>query len=391
MKEFLLVCKDAPLEKQVWVNPWLKSKKLVVKPDQLMGKRGKNNLLLLDADYDKALEFINANLGKTVQVGKVSGELTHFLVEPFVTHEVEYFVALKTSRDFDELIISQKGGVDVEENWGETVSLRVPVLSREIPKNDFEKALEKFPVEHRKLVSEFIHKLYSFFVGNGFSYLELNPFTVVDGKIVVLASVARVDDTSLFEHAGRWGDLEFPTPFGRRLTHEEHFVKELDEKTGASVKLTVLNPDGSIWPLVAGGGASVIYADTVADLGKAGALAIYGEYSGDPDEETTYQYTKTILGLLGKSKAAKKVLLVGGGIANFTDVAKTFKGIIRALKEGKSNLAGTKIFVRRGGPNYKEGLANMKKLSGDGLDVEVYGPETHMTKIVSKAIAWLGE
>lgn len=29
----------------------------------------------------------------------------------------------------------------------------------------------------------------------------------------------------------------------------------------------------------------------------------------------------------------KRALLIGGGIANFTDVAATFSGIIRALKE----------------------------------------------------------
>lgn len=29
----------------------------------------------------------------------------------------------------------------------------------------------------------------------------------------------------------------------------------------------------------------------------------------------------------------KRVLLIGGGIANFTDVAATFNGIIRALRE----------------------------------------------------------
>ena len=33
-----------------------------------------------------------------------------------------------------------------------------------------------------------------------------------------------------------------------------------------------------------------------------------------------------------------KVLIIGGGIANFTNVAATFKGIIRALKEYKAGL-----------------------------------------------------
>lgn len=59
-----------------------------------------------------------------------------------------------------------------------------------------------------------------------------------------------------------------------------------------------------------------------------------------------------------------KILLIGGGIANFTNVAATFKGIVRALKEFQHQLKQHKIriFVRRGGPNYQEGLNVMHKL-----------------------------
>jgi hypothetical protein len=44
-----------------------------------------------------------------------------------------------------------------------------------------------------------------------------------------------------------------------------------------------------------------------------------------------------------------KILIIGGGIANF-NVASTFKGIIRALKEVKAPMVTHKvrIFVRRG-------------------------------------------
>ena len=58
----------------------------------------------------------------------------------------------------------------------------------------------------------------------------------------------------------RWGDLEFPLPFGRSMTSAEEYVHDLDGKTGASLKLSILNPKGRIWTMVAGGGASVIYA-----------------------------------------------------------------------------------------------------------------------------------
>jgi len=84
-----------------------------------------------------------------------------------------------------------------------------------------------------------------------------------------------------------------------------------------------------------------------------------------------------------------KFLLIGGGIANFTDVAATFKGIIRALQEYQKPLQENKvkIYVRRGGPNYQEGLSKMRVLGEKlGIPIEVYGPETHMTKIVSMAL-----
>lgn len=156
--------------------------------------------------------------------------------------------------------------------------------------------------------------------------------------------------------------------------------------------MTVLNPKGRIWSLVAGGGASVIYADTIADLGYARELANYGEYSGNPKTDETYEYTKTILDLMTREKdpeGRSKILLIGGGIANFTDVIKTFTGIIKALKEYRQKLIDTnvKIYVRRGGPNYQEGLDKMKKLGEElGVPLEVYGPETHMTKIAGMAL-----
>ena len=105
------------------------------------------------------------------------------------------------------------------------------------------------------------------------------------------------------------------------------YIADLDAKSGASLKLTVLNPKGRIWTMVAGGGASVIYSDTICDLGGARELANYGEYSGAPSESQTFEYAKTVLGLMtrGTPHPEGKVLIIGGGIANFTNVAATFK------------------------------------------------------------------
>ncbi|KAJ7621802.1 citrate synthase-like protein [Mycena polygramma] len=185
--------------------------------------------------------------------------------------------------------------------------------------------------------------------------------------------------------------MVFPAPFGRSLTAEEAYIQKLDASTGASLKLTVLNPKGRIWTMVAGGGASVVYSDAIAAHGFAGELANYGEYSGAPTEGQTYEYARTVIDLItrGTPHPQGKILIIGGGIANFTNVAATFKGIIRALKEFKSGLVNhnVKIYVRRGGPNYQEGLRAMRLLGESlGVPIKVYGPDTHITDIVPIAL-----
>lgn len=41
-------------------------------------------------------------------------------------------------------------------------------------------------------------------------------------------------------------------------------------------------------------------SDTICDLGGSSELANYGEYSGAPSESQTFEYAKTILGLMTK-------------------------------------------------------------------------------------------
>ena len=144
---------------------------------------------------------------------------------------------------------------------------------------------------------------------------------------------------------------------------------------------------------VAGGGASVVYADTISDLGYSHELANYGEYSGAPSTEHTFEYAKTLIGLMTKEKYDPKedgkIFIIGGSIANFTDVAATFAGLIKALKEYSSVLRTNRvsIWVRRAGPNYQEGLQMLRECSNEtGLDIKIYGPETHITAVVPLAL-----
>ncbi len=388
--KIVLVDNDTKWDALVKENPWLKDSPLVAKPDQLFGKRGKHGLLFVNKNFDEVKKWIGEKMGKDTKVGKVTDALTHFIIEPFVKHEEEYYLAIKSSVTGDTIYFSTKGGMDIEAVWDTVVEIEVPV-DADVDKIDI---ASKLPAEvkdkQRDTVEKYIKGLFKYYVDLHFAYLEINPFAMSGNNIYPLDMVARLDDTALYVCVEKWGETDFPPPFGRILSKEEMYVKELDEKTGASLKLTIMNPDGRIWTMVAGGGASVIYTDTIADLGFADELANYGEYSGNPNQELTYEYAKTLLDLLTRKKHPKgKVLLIGGGIANFTDIAKTFTGIIMALKDYKEKLKehNVKIYVRRAGPNFQEGLNMMRELGKTlGVPIEVYGPETHMTKIVSMGL-----
>ncbi len=325
-------------------NSWLKTEKLVVKPDQLFGKRGKHNLILLDASFDQAKTWITERMGKDITVGKVTDELTHFLLEPFVPHNKskEYYIAITSNRDGATIHFSTHGGVNIEEVWDTVVTVEVPILS-DIDSVEIEGILPAdLPDEEKGMVTKFIRGLFRFYSDLGYAYLEINPL-IAEG-LVPVDTVARLDDTAQFVCGQKWGDIEFPAPFGRKLSVEEKSIKEMDQQSGASLKLTILNPKGRVWTMIAGGGASVIYTDTIVDLGFSKELANYGEYSGNPSTDETYHYAKTILDLMTREKdPLGKVLIIGGGIANFTDVAKTFTGIIRALREYKQKLIDNKV------------------------------------------------
>ncbi|HEU18570.1 MAG TPA: ATPase [Deltaproteobacteria bacterium] len=389
---FISVGPQTDLKKLPNKYKWLQKEKLVVKPDQLIKRRGKSKLLLLNTDWKEAEKWINEQMNKQITVGTVTGVLDHFIIAPFVEHDEkdEYYVAITSEREGDTILFHHEGGINVGDVDAKAIKLFVPIGEVPTAQEIEKKLLGKVPKERKALIAEFIEGLFTYYADLNYTYLEINPF-VVDGKAVIpLDLAAKLDDTADFVSANKWGSIDFPAPFGRTMTKEEAYIEELDSKTGASLKLTVLNPEGRVWTMVAGGGASVIYADTITDLGFMEEMANYGEYSGDPNEEFTYLYARTIIDLMTRKKNPKGTfLLIGGGIANFTDVANTFRGIIRALREYKKKLRENKvkIYVRRGGPNYKEGLNQMRALGGElGVPIEVYGPETHMTKIVSMAL-----
>ena len=404
---------------------WVHTSKLVAKPDQLIKRRGKAGLLKLNADWPDARAWIAERAGKPQKVEAVTGTLNNFIVEPFCPHapESEYYVCIKSAREGDEILFTHEGGIDVGDVDAKAKRLRVPA-DPELPFPPRElwaaTLLENVPEATKPVLTDFLLRLYSVYVDLHFTYLEINPLVVTGDGIYYLDMAAKLDQTADFICGPKWAiardpsvayglpssasvtgedrgpPMEWPAPFGRDLTKEEAYIAKLDAGTGASLKLTVLNPAGRVWTMIAGGGASVVYSDAIAAHGFASELANYGEYSGAPTETQTFEYAKTLLDLMtrGTPHPEGKILIIGGGIANFTNVAATFKGIIRALKQYQQKLAehGVAIFVRRAGPNYQEGLRAMRHLGEElGVPIHVFGPETHITDIVPLALGLKSE
>jgi ATP-citrate lyase beta-subunit len=413
--ETTMVQNGSELLEQAKTKSWLKEKALVAKPDMLFGKRGKNDLVLFkdskpgDVKLEKAASWIDEKSSSDQSVyfsfdgdtptGEPSVDrLTHFIVEPFTPHEQEeeYYVSATCVGDNDVIYMSAEGGMEVEEGWDEKVTeVAFPITATEEEIADKIRANVPADVkeEDKENFAKFCIGFFRAYRELNFAYLEINPFVMQGNKIELLDMVAKLDDTAGFMMVDEWGDVEYPTAFGMEAKSPEvEAIEEADSKTGASLKLTLLKPEARIWTMVAGGGASVVYADTIADMAGIDDLANYGEYSGGPTTGETKFYAETLLDLMTREKDAQgrgKVMIIGGAIANFTDVAKTFTGIIQAFENyaDKMKEVDLKIYVRRGGPNYEKGLKDIKEAADRlGLYIEVYGPETHVTDIVRMAL-----
>lgn len=358
-------------------NNWLKKSQLVVKAHEALGSRFKLGLVKVGLDLNGAQAAAKEMLGR--QVGSIT--VSQVIVSEMVPHKDEYYAAVKSTREGAEVLLASCGGIEVESNWDRVKKLSVVI--GDTPSPDALEKLAKdagFSKELAKKVADFAGKLFACFDNEDAQYLEVNPVVVreSDGQLVALDAVTLLDADARFRHP-EW-NFPFAAEFGRAYTKHEMDVMAVDSKIKGSVKFIEI-PGGDTAMLPAGGGASVYYSDAV--VARGGKLANYAEYSGDPPDWAVEVLTEKVCALPGI-----RSIIVGGAIANFTDVKKTFGGIIAGFRKAKADgkLNGVKIWVRRGGPREKEGLEAMRALRDEGFDIHVYDRHTPLTDIVDMAL-----
>jgi succinyl-CoA synthetase beta subunit len=349
-----------------------KSGRWVAKVDQGVKKRFKQGLVAVDVSPAQA--------AKKIGEWKKKG-FSQFLLEPFVPHKSaeEQYLALERVREGIRVLHAKDGGIDIEAH-PETV--QTYLIRRQ---KDIVAIATKM-----KISSEFLGRLYETFDKYFFAFLEINPLVVRGKSIFLLDAAVLVDSAGSFFVREGWSEADIVKTKAKHRAEEN--VEKIAATTAASLKLSVLNQNGSLFFLLSGGGGSIVIADEAQLVGAGSAVGNYGEYSGGPTREETYLYAKEVIGLLLHSRAKKKALVIAGGVANFTDVRQTFAGIIDALSEVAEALRRQKIkiFVRRGGPNEVEGLALMREfLQKEKLLGSIHGSDAIITTAVDNALKFV--
>ena len=361
-------------------------KSYVIKPDMLFWKRSKRGLIGVNMDKIDCEKWLEKYFKKQENIDGVDGSLDVFLVEENVDIDKEYYLSFVQSREGDVVTFSQDGGIDIEENWDSTNSILVSV-SEELSNDDIQELIPVEVFQNTELV-ELIHELWNYYKTFGFVSLEFNPIAEdTDGILHILDAVAKVDDQEEYLQKKHWQNLEIPNNYGFKENAGERYIMELDNQTGASLKMKILNPDAQIWTLFAGGWGSLVMTDTLWALWHASNIWNYGECSGNPTREFTYEYTKTLLWEMLQNKKTWKYLIIAGAIANFTHIDTTFAGVIDALEERVEEIHNQKvtILVRRWWINEKIGLQVLKEAC-ERLKIPaiITGSDAYMTEILHK-------
>lgn len=353
-----------------------------IKPDMLFWKRWKRWLLWVNLSKSECALWLETHLWKAENIDGVDGTLDVFLAEPIVNIEKEYYLSFSQTRDGDIITFSPEGWVDIEENWDKTKNITIPVNAE--LKNE---GITSF-LEGEGEIGPLVIQLFSFYRTHGFTSLEFNPIAQdKNGSFHLIDAVAKVDDCENYLQKNNWKNIEIPNNYGFSENAGERYIRELDSQTGASLKLKILNPNAKIWTLFAWGGGSLVMTDSLGALGYADEIGNYGECSWNPSREFTREYTKTLLGEMLANGEVWKYLIIAGAIANFTNVANTFQGVIDALEEKQNELRKQQIqiLVRRWWINEKKWLQILedacKKL---WIPAKITGSDAYMTDILKE-------
>lgn len=322
------------------------SEPCVLKAQVLTGNRKAANLIHL-CRTNEEFETARTQMTHALQELGFSPDNVQILQEELVPYTAEYYIAFRydTRHRRPVLLFTAEGGSGIEER-SEDQSLQEFVIE-DIQNPDFQNL-------SATITAEWLQQLFTFFLDNDMTLLEINPLVEVNGTLLFLDSKTELDDTAHFRHED-WAS-RFPprTLFNREPTENEKRAKEINAMDHRGVAgASYFDFPGSIAILASGGGASTLAMDTL--LATSLKPANYTEYSGNPTREKVAALAKLVL-----QKPNMEGLWIVGGHANFTDIYETLMGVMDGIEQVELP-PGFPIVVRRGGPRQEEAFVELQQ------------------------------
>jgi succinyl-CoA synthetase beta subunit len=304
---------------------------LVLKSQVPTGGRGKaGGIKVVEQESD-----IDSTINNLFQLSIKGFTPAVILAEEKLNIKNEYYLSLLIDKPTAEirLVANKNGGVEVEDNGPATF------LNTEIHKNNFEavgqQLADQFDLQSQAFaLQDLVEKLYTCFVSNDATLLEINPLILTtDNEFVAGDCKMELDDNAAFRH--NWNFEEKP----------------------AEVNFVTLDENGTVATIANGAGLAMATVDAVAERGMSPANFL--DIGGGANTETVLAAFKRIV----EYPYVKAIVInIFAGITRCDEVAKA---IIAAEKQITSL---PPLFIRLSGTNFDEA-----KILLDGADIPLLG------------------
>ncbi len=322
-------------------------RRVVIKGQVHSGGRGKAGAVKLANTPDEAEAVGKDLIGKTLFFAQAGSDLkvNRVLVEEAVdiAHEIYAAITQDRGRQRDVLIVSTKGGMDIEEvahnNPADIARLFIdPLLG--LPDYAAREVLfaANFDKAYINKAVPFLKALYAAYVGTDATLAEINPLVITkDGSLIAGDAKWDIDENALFRH---------PEFVGLQDSSEQDPIEAEAQRRGIQY---VRLEGGDIG--IIGNGAGLVMT-TMDEVKRAGGQpADFLDIGGGAKAEAVTSSLEVVL----SDPNVKGVLFnIFGGITRGDEVAK---GIIEGTKSLNITVP---IVIRLAGTRAEEGAALLK-------------------------------
>jgi succinyl-CoA synthetase beta subunit len=336
---------------------------VVIKAQVHAGGRGKAGGVKLAKSPAEASEHASRILGMSIKGLTVS----RVLVVPAAEIASEAYVGMILDRESQRpvLMVSPAGGIDIEEVAAKTPDqiFRLAIDPRYglLPHQALGLAFRLYSdFAQVRAAARIMELLYTVFMGNGASMVEINPLaTTPDGKVIALDAKLTVDDNEL----ERRPDL---------AALRDETAEAPAEVEARRAGLTFIKLDGNVGCIVNGAGLAMATMDLVKYYG--GEPANFLDIGGSSNPEKVVN----ALRIITRDPAVKAILFnIFGGITRTDDVAT---GIKTALEQFPVKVP---IVVRLTGTNEAQAVEILQGIGMTALNA--------MDEAVQQVVALAGE